>query len=223
MKIIRKFNWEYVPVPDDPYTTVERLIFYEIFQANVYSVLFEEINNRNVLDVGGHFGFFSILASFFNAKQILGIEANPINFIKYLENTKEIKNAKAIHAACTNRTGDIVSISNDGMGSRINTGDMLVTTISFADALNSFSDKKDVVVKMDVEGAEHLILKNIDPNLFKDRVSILTLEIHDEIISGIGNSTESLKNYICNLGYDITWQGWYTHSKDTCIVKFARK
>ena len=224
MNIKKNLTWEYVPKGTEPFfETIETFLFQEIFQTNVYSTVLEEIKNQNVLDIGAHFGFFTILASLLEAKQILSIEANPFNFTRFLKNTKDIKNLKAINAACTGQSGDILNISNDGMASRINTGSVPTTTVSFADALSFFPDKEKVFVKMDIEGAEHLIIKNTNPDLFREKVSIITLEMHDEVISGPGNTIESLKTYLLNLGYSITWQGWYTHSKDTCIVKFARK
>lgn len=222
MKLKKVTNWERVPEPENYFTLIEDLVYNEIFQTNVYSVLEGDMANKNVLDIGGHFGIFSLFANCFNAKQIIGIEANPANFARYLHNTKEIRNLKAINAACTDRSGDVITISNDGMGSRINTGNIAVSTISLVDALNLFPEKEDVFVKIDIEGAEHLILKNIDPVFLLRKVSGVTMEIHDEIISGTGNSIENLKNYMTAIGYSITWQGWYTHSKDTCIVKFAR-
>lgn len=223
MKIRRKLEWEYVGKPGDPYTRIEELVFYEIFQANVYNIKPEDIKNKNVLDVGGHFGMFTLFANALEAKQIVGIEANPASFAVYVQNTKDIKNLKVMNAACTNRSGDTVTISIDGMGSRINKGSTNIGTISLEHALSWFPDNEDVVVKMDIEGAEHLIIPNTDPVIIRDRVSILTIEIHDESISGPGNTIDGLKNYITNLGYRIDWQGWYSHSKDTSVIKFIRK
>ena len=188
-------------------------IFAEMFEWNVYQVFKEDIENKNVLDIGGHIGMFSIQAHDLGAKQIIGVEANPVNFTKYVKNTKEIKNIKAINAACTNKTGDLLTISIDGVYSQINKGNTTVSTVALADALNWFPDNEDVVVKMDVEGAEHLIIPYTDPEIIRNRVSTLTIEIHDEVVSGTGKTIKGLRNYITNIGFTQTWEGYlYTNT-----------
>lgn len=188
-------------------------IFAEMFEWNVYQVFEKDLKDKNVLDIGGHIGMFTIQAHDLGAKQIIGIEANPVNFIKYVKNTRDIKNLKAINAACTHKTGELLNISIDGVYSQINKGDTTVSTVALSDALSWFPDNEDVVIKMDVEGAEHLILPNTDPTIIRNRVSMLTIEIHDETVSGPGKTIKGLRNYIANLGYTQTWEGYlYTNT-----------
>ena len=205
-------------------------IFQEMFEWNVYQVFEEDIKGKCVLDVGGHFGMFSLLAHDLGAKQIIAIEANPVNFVNYVKNTKEINNVKVINAACTNITGDILTISIDGVRSQINKGNTNVSTVSLTDALEWFPNNEDIVLKMDIEGAEHLVLPGTSPTLLKDRVSTIVIEIHSEEISGEGNTIEKLKNYIVSIGYDIAWVGGFYTNTETgkdpnmliAIYKFIR-
>ena len=208
----------------------DEYIFTEMFEWNVYQVFEKDIKNKNVLDIGGHIGMFTIQAYELGAKQIIGIEANPINFIKYIQNTKDIKNLKAINAACTDKTGDLLTISIDGVHSQINKGDTTVSTISLTDALELFNSNEDVILKMDVEGAEHIILPNIDPEVLLKKVPIITIEIHGENVSGLGNTIKKLRDYIVSIGYIQVWEGvFFTNTpagkkdnNDIAMYKFVR-
>jgi FkbM family methyltransferase len=222
MKIHKNVEYIFAPPPGDPFAEIEKHVFAEIYLTNVYQLTTQDVKNKNVLDVGGHFGLFSLFAHDLGAKQIVGIEANPANFARYIHNTKELSNIKAVNAACTTQTGDVTTITINGMGSQINKGTTYIGTISFADALSWFPDNEDVVVKMDVEGAEHLILQGTDPAIIRNRMSMLTIEMHDEPIAGPGNTILKLKNYMTDIGYTVIWQGWYPGNEDVSIFKFVR-
>lgn len=208
----------------------DEYIYTEMFDWNVYQVFEQDLKNKNVLDVGGHFGMFTLQAHDLGAKQIIGIEANPINFVRYIQNTKEIKNLKAINAACTNKTGDLLSISIDGVYSQINKGSTTVSTISLLDALEMFNTNEDIVLKMDIEGAEHLAIPNTDPETLLKKVSIITIEIHGEKVSGPERTIKNLKDYIVSVGYKEVWEGkFFTNTldgkkdnNDIAIYKFIK-
>lgn len=205
-------------------------VYAEMYDWNVYQANREDLLNKNVLDVGGHFGMFTTVAFDHGAKQIIALEPNPVNFATFLNNTKDMPNVKGINVACTAKTGEVVKISIDGVFSQLDKGDTPVTTISLADALNLFPAEEQVVLKMDVEGAEHLIIPGTDKAVFS-RVSDIFIEIHDELISGPGNTIDSLLNYICNLGYDMAWVGKFfttyektsTTNNNVVVAKFKRK
>jgi FkbM family methyltransferase len=132
------------------YKELDPFVYEEMFNWNVYQLFEHEVKNKNVLDVGGHFGAFSNVCNDYGAKRIIAIEANPYNYLKYIQYTKSISNVKAVNAALTSKTGDLVTINNKGSESKIGTGDINIGTISLKDAVNLFPDNEDIYLKIQI-------------------------------------------------------------------------
>ena len=215
-------KYEYLKQQDD-------FVYTEIFEWNVYQVLPEELYNQNILDIGGHFGMFGLFCNEYNPKQIITVEANPNNFVKLLANTKNIRNFKAINAAVTTNTGDFITVSNDGCQSQINKGNISVSTVSLTDVVSWFPDNEDIVLKMDIEGAEYPLFLNTPPTIFK-RFNKIYIELHEEGIAGPGNKISMLDTFIRNLGFECNWEGrFFTNeasgkkeNNDIAVFKYTR-
>ena len=202
-------------------------VYDEIFEWNVYHILPEDIFNQNILNIGGHYGMFDILCSTYSPKQIIAVEANPVNFVKLLNNTKNLRNFKAINAAVTTKTGDLLTISNEGGLSKINEGSITVSTVSLLDTVNLFPVNEDILLKMDIEGAEHEIILNTDPNLFR-RFKKIYMELHE---FSTPYTIKKTSEYITSLGFKNVWEGSYftddgmgnkTTSTGVSIIVFDR-
>ena len=215
-------KYEHLKLQDD-------FVYTEIFDWNVYQVRPEEIAGANVLDIGGHFGMFNLYCNDLGAKQIVTVEANPNNFVTLLKNTKDITNFKAINAAVTTNTGDFINISNEGCQSRINEGDLKVSTVSLTDVVSWFPDNEDIVLKMDIEGAEYSLFLNTPSFVFR-RFNKIYIELHEESIAGPGNKISVLDSYIKSLGFNCDWEGrFYTNevsgkvsNNDIAVFKYTR-
>lgn len=189
-------------------------VYTEIFDWNVYQALPEEIHNQNILDIGGHYGMFSLFCNEYNPKQIIAVEASPINFAKLLNNTKNIRNLKAINAAVTTKTGDFITISNDGCQSQINKGNTTVSTVSLVDVVNWFPNNEDVVLKMDIEGAEYPLFFDSPSSIFR-RFNKIYIELHEESIAGPGNTIKRLDTFIQKeLKFKSVWEGRFFTNTD---------
>ncbi|NPA86379.1 MAG: FkbM family methyltransferase, partial [bacterium] len=75
-----------------------------------------------------------------------------------------------------------------------------VKTISLNSILRMV-DKIDVL-KIDIEGAEYLIFKNLDENLFKKKVRLIVMELHN--LDGKWTSAKQLLQYLEKLGFKLT-------------------
>lgn len=190
-------------------------VYTEVFDWNVYQALPEEIHNQNILDIGGHYGMFNLFCNEYNPKQIITVEASPVNFVKLLNNTKNIRNLKAINAAVTTKTGDFITISNDGCQSQINKGNTTVSTVSLVDVVDWFPDNEDIVLKMDIEGAEYPLFFDSPSFIFK-RFNRIYIELHEESIAGPGNTIKRLNTFIQNeLRFKSVWEGRFFTNTDT--------
>jgi FkbM family methyltransferase len=191
-------NYSYLKSQDE-------FVYTEIFEWNVYQIKPEEIANTNILDIGGHYGMFDIYCNEYKPSSIVTVEANPNNFIKLLQNTKHIKNLKAINAAVTVSTGQHVTISDEGCQSELNKGELKVTTVSLLDLVSCFDPKEDIILKMDIEGAEYDIFLNTPSNIFK-RFKYMYIELHN---INFEKNINMLNNYILNLGFTGLWEGHF--------------
>jgi len=216
-------KYEYLKQQDD-------FVYTEIFEWNVYQAFSEEIYNENILDIGGHYGMFNLFCNEYNPKQIITVEANPNNFAKLLANTKNIRSLKAINAAVTTNTGDFITISNDGCQSQVNKGNISVSTVSLTDVVNWFPDNEDIVLKMDIEGAEYPLFFNSPSFIFR-RFKRIYIELHEESIAGPGNTIKKLDNFIQNnLNFKSVWEGrFFTNTNtgkesniDIAVFKYER-
>ena len=208
---------------------VDPYIYDEIFNWNVYQVNKEEILGANVLDVGAHFGFFTCLCDSLGAKLIVAIEANPNNYLKFIETTKDVTKKIAVHAAVWGKSDKIVTIDDESEKAAVGKGDILVNTITLKTAVDSlFPNSEDVFLKMDVEGSEYEALYNTSQKTF-DRFSTIALEMHE--FPDTGHKFTDLDKFIQSKGFRQTWYGvFYTDrpgqeretTKNIAIFKYKR-
>jgi len=197
----------------NPFNLLESLkaqdshVYKEIFEENVYCVAPQELQDKGLLDIGGHYGMFTIYGVIAGTKQTITVEANQSNLIKCLNNTKDT-NVKVINAAVSSQKDTILNINNEGGCSTLSTGEQLVATITLETLIKQFDSNLPLVLKMDIEGAEYDILYNTDPENIK-RFSLILMEAHNHNPTERGNEAEKLKEYILSLGFNIGFLGIY--------------
>ena len=205
-------------------------IWREHFDWNVYRISEADIAGKTVIDLGGHFGFFALKAHDLGARQVLSVEANPMNYMQYLRNTVAIPSIKAINAAVSHKTGDYVTISLQLADSRCSlvgevTGTQVVT-VDIRDVTSIFNVNDPLVLKMDIEGAEHAIFENVPLTFFR-RFELILIELHGETISGAGRTMDKIEKQIASVGFGMAWKGSFLNGKDSynqevAVYKFVR-
>lgn len=212
----------------DFFKQVDPFVYDEMFTWNVYQANKEEYADANVLDVGGHYGLFSYLASTLNAKRIIAIEANPFNYLNYIKNTRDITGITAINAAVSTDYGKTVTINNDSEKSTVGKGEITVATIRLSDAIDLFSPNEDIILKMDIEGAEYDALYST-PLDYLRRFKSIAIEIHQ--FPDSNNKFEHLETFLRNVGFQQVHKGtFYTDLPDgtrvgndiIAVYKFVR-
>jgi FkbM family methyltransferase len=164
---------------------------------------------HSIIDVGGHLGFFSLLAGLLNTKTpIYTYEPHIGNFELLKENLKlnRIKNVSPKQTAVSDQAGDIkLQISAEDLNHSIvhaiePTGE---TQTVHATTLEKIFQKNRIVkcdlLKLDCEGSEFKIISNSPKEVFK-KIDNIFLEYHDW--AGAGHSSE-LKQTLINLGYKV--------------------
>jgi FkbM family methyltransferase len=147
-----------------------------------YTGKFYEIKKGDVIfDLGANVGSFSIYAAKKGAK-VVAFEPDPFN-IKYISKNIEINNLKeriiVYTDAVTEKIGTInLSISdNHACGSIINTinttSSIEVKTTTINKVIEELDINKIDLFKIDVEGAEYVILPSISPENYKKIKNII--------------------------------------------------
>jgi len=160
-------------------------LYDEIFDVNVYGIKEGELEDRTIIDIGANLGYFTAFAAMQYAKRVVAIEAQPDIFGGLVANVErycqDIK-VDVCNAVVLDKSNEMVSINNAGGASSIysNQPGKLVGTITIEDLLKKFSITDDnMVLKMDIEGAEYDVLLSMPDQLF-DRFSMILIEVHPE-------------------------------------------
>jgi len=170
---------------------VDLSIFNEIFKFREYrqnEKIIEKAKDA-IIDVGAHAGFFSLYAAAFNSNvKIYALEPEPNNFLALNQNIKlnpEFKKIKLVNVALGSTAGQAMlylsadSHNHSFLKETNKTGKELpVKTAS----LNYFCLKQKIakisLLKMDIEGGEHEIIKNFSEAEWA-LIDNLFLEVHE--------------------------------------------
>lgn len=169
--------------------------FLEVFER------FPNIDDGVIIDAGGYIGTAAIkFAKIYPGVQIYTIEPSSENFSILAENIKKHSSIKPIKAALTNNSGKSF-LKNRGTGQWGYTivetpKDSVKTlkieeveTISVEDILKIAGVGKIALMKMDIEGGEHVLLN--DDVSWLDKCDILLIELHERVVPGVTKLFES--------------------------------
>lgn len=179
-----------------------------------------------VMDIGGGIGDFTIFAAHRNPENMVyAFEPTPQSFALLQENLhlNGVNNVQAFPEAIWSENGTLAIDTSIGEPGQFTShqvegltsakdGQVLVPSISLADAFSHLGDGRCDLMKMDCEGAEYDILFSA-PDEVLERIDRLVMEYHDSVTSYThkdlaafltqkGFQVESFPNFVhADLGY----------------------
>ena len=170
-----------------------------------------------IADVGANWGYFTLLAAAAvgPAGSVLALEPDPRQFEALARNVAlngytQVACVQAAASATEGRvtlTGFADEAGNRGV-SRIGAADQVEgrrfdVRAATLDGLTAASPRVDLV-KIDVEGAEDLVLAGMHAGLSARRYRVVILELHPELLRARGVDPETCLQTLADLGY----RGW---------------
>lgn len=186
----------------------------EIWEWKVYDAF--TLNKKSiVVDIGAHIGLFTIKVAPF-CKKIIAVEPEPENFELLTTNVylNRIYNVKLLNKAVGAKRGT-EKLYGCGSGAsmiRKSYDVKVVKVVKLEDILKNL--KKIDLLKIDVEGAEHLIIQASKTKLLK--ISQIVIEIHPSL-----TDEESIKFILLKNGFKL--EKYPSTSKDTYILYAHKK
>jgi FkbM family methyltransferase len=164
-------------------------ILREIFSKKVYDPYFPKRQNVTIVDVGGHYGFFSIYSAKKTSKhaEIWCLEPSSTSFEKMNKNIQatEFRNIIALNEGMSGNTGtrslNLGRPQNHSLYSDyIKKLDAVesVKTISLDDFILDNNIENIDFMKVDCEGSEHEIFLNTSILNLK-KIKVISMELHD--------------------------------------------
>jgi FkbM family methyltransferase len=174
-----------------------------------------------VVDVGANVGYFSLLAATAVGPtgRVLAIEADPANTARIANNRtlNDFGQIEIIEAAASSAVGEITfHLNSDNNGgnalwdpglhpenpaSRAAPKSLTVP----ATTVNAEAKKREItrakLIKIDTEGAEHLILKGAGSLLKMARTPFIVAELHEFGLKQMGSNQMELRKYMESHGY----------------------
>ncbi len=183
------------------------------------------VKNSIVVDIGAHIGCFSIRAAAL-ASRVLAFEPEPDNFSMLTKNIElnRLKNVSAFQTAVSGASGfeEFATYSDGSTGSHSlchqappGANRNRVQTISLGEVIQREGLSRIDFLKLDCEGAEHAIFRNMDRETAR-KISCIAMETH-----GLpGSSPESpldIPHRLRELGFDIRVEqnGGYVYARRT--------
>ena len=163
-------------------------ILREVFASRNYADYFPFYEEAVIVDIGAHYGYFSIFASLNAGPEatIISVEPSQHNYHILRRNIRDskVENVYPIRAAIADQSGEAdLYLSRAENHSLFREGDGPVETEKVRsitlDTLLQEQDIEDVdLLKLDCEGAEYPILLDAGAALL-DRITTITIEFHD--------------------------------------------
>lgn len=167
-----------------------------------------------VVDVGANIGLFTLAAcdGVGPSGKVFSFEPLPRNHSILATNLEinHFTNAIVEEIALSNTDGsqDLFSFGTDNVSLSHSVGESGETTASRTEVRRMDSlmfdcgvDRIDVA-KIDVEGAEHLVLQGMS-GLMREQLPTLIMEVHPDLLEGLGSSTEMVLEDLASRGYSL--------------------
>lgn len=184
-------------------------LYFEIFERNEYFAEATDIAGKDVLDLGANAGYFSFLATELNANSVVAVEANPNNFARLVTNTKGLRRVTTLNKAVWSENDATVLISDNTVLSTIGDAGIPVSTVTLEKLSDGICNG---VLKLDVEGAEFEILKNV-PNEILQRFTAIFIELH----GSEQNNPEVIRSQLAAAGFErkTVFQYWTNDTSES--------
>jgi FkbM family methyltransferase len=189
-------------------------LYKEYFEAGPIHRLNEFVPSGSlVIDVGANVGFFSLRFARWvgDGGRVISIEPEDRNYNSLISALKRegllsrVHPLKAVAAADPGKTFLEINplhpadhkLSRDGTG-------LPVTAVTLDDLVPDKSRLKPALVKIDVQGAEMMVLKGAT-GILKDAGPALFIELHEEGLNRFGTSVSEILDYLSPYGYEAYW------------------
>lgn len=172
---------------------------HEIFLENIYNQKLPE--NAYILDCGAHIGLSVIyLKSICPSAHIVCFEPDKKNFDLLQKNISShaLKNIDAKNEAVWNENTMLNFLQEGNMSSKIDTLNANNTVKIKATRLKDYLNKKIDFLKLDIEGAEYKVVKDIEENL--NQVDRMFIEYHGAFSQN--NELVEIFKIISNAGFE---------------------
>jgi FkbM family methyltransferase len=163
----------------------------EVFLERSYADYFPFYEQVNIVDIGAHYGYFSIFAARNTnpASRIISFEPDAVNFQKMQSNLAscQVGNVEPIHKAVSSRTGRATLYQGASMNHSIledysmllpSAGQTKVHTIDLPTLMAEYQMSYIDFLKVDCEGAEYDIFLNAS-NETLGKIKVISMEFHD--------------------------------------------
>ena len=160
----------------------EPITYKEIFDDNSYGLETAEVRGRTVIDIGANVGLFSLACVERGATRVIAVEAQKTVFNLGLINyVKDYSQIEPLNYAVHRNNGNTVYLENNHVGSKIGTTGEPVTTITLETLLEQNNVLgKDLVLKLDCEGAEFDVILNSPVEVLR-KFSVIYMELHNDV------------------------------------------
>jgi len=204
-------------------------VFFSIFVEREYSDWFPFYKKITIVDIGAHYGYFSIFSAINSGKgsRIIAIEPDNRNFNVLSENIKSCKidNITAINCAISNTNGESKlyigeSVNNSLMPDyALNNPGAPFQNVEVKTLESVMSENKiDTIdfLKMDCEGSEYSILFSA-PAFVLDKINTISMEFHD--MKNADNTGNEMVIFLANHSFSIVK---YEYAKTTMGLNYGK-
>lgn len=168
-------------------------ILEDIFLQREYADYFPFYESATIVDIGAHYGYFSIFAAHNTAasSRIYAFEPSEKNFEKLRHNvsTCQISNVASFQMAISQHSGagelfEDTSVNNSLLdnyplqGAKANKNTTTVRTLDLQSLISENQMEQIDFLKLDCEGAEYGILLNATAEVLA-KIKVLSMEFHD--------------------------------------------
>ncbi len=173
-------------------------VYYQIFFLVEYKPVVDFIKNElkikitSIIDLGANIGLSSLYFNHhFPDANILAVEPDSGNFNSLLRNTEVVKNISRINAAVWSKNATLEQTNSfrDGRNwstafseiSKVTDTNTTINVVTIPELIKKCRPNEIILLKIDIEGAERFIFSNDVDLSFLNEISVIALEIHDEI------------------------------------------
>ena len=156
----------------------------EIFDGEYYNDNCHIENGDIVVDLGANVGVFSLYALSKGCKKCYSIEAHPLTYSYLQKNLNRYNECVTINAAINNTADDVymrkTTLPSGGAKTFEKNKDdsILIRSIIFSDFCKNYNIDMIDYLKIDIEGSEYKLFKNIDKEFLKTKVKKIAIEFH---------------------------------------------
>ncbi len=208
-----------VGIEDDPSSW---FTMSEVFLSKVYEKM-DITQNDTVLDIGGHYGFFSLYALDKGAKEVHVLEPSHTNYKVLAKNLRGFDNVQKYNVALDKDAGEkefllVGPSSTNSFYESYNTNEknptslgqtktITVNTMNFKHFIDNNNIHRLDAIKMDCEGAEWDILPSIPDDFLRHKVRKISVELHqfnnDKDLTHHLKRSDELQARLETLGFEV--------------------